>query len=739
MNEIIGLINISTGVGITNADARYTFISTTSSISGNLQNQIDTIELTPGPQGVPGISGSQGIQGIQGARGGSTWTPNLLNVTQDSVDSTKFIKTGGLSDWGNAQIYSTQCYTRGAFCSATITTTNDNSMFGLNSDPTRDASYDSIDFAFYSALGTLYIFEEGVSQGTFGTYTTSTVLTITYDGVNVRYWVDGSNVRTVARAIGLPLYLDSSIYQLGAGFANLVFGPMGEKGVDVDSSLYTLLTTTSSISGSLINDINTRALDTNVVHITGNESISGIKTFANQIKSGERTLITPSGFGWNPGYRSHILGSTGTDWTSDAVTLSLGCDISTVTGGSFQGNGSEVALRRGMTLIQPNVTTTDWERASINVGEVNVSRSSVIGTDPGGSELLRVGGSARINGQLNIVNSDISMSNDHAIYAGGASTDNLRLYFNSDKTYYRAPSGGHVWQNSYATNIMSLNDVGNLNIVGSINASDAINTTGTINTTYNGGAGGAITHTYSNVHGSATSISLNADSGTYLNTYTMGTSGYGISNWINSSLIESVGTGTGKGSLALSSYYGDIHFQINARTPAGKIDYTDGKLKWNNGINCTELLIGADPGGGEKLKVTGGARFTASSYFLSELYVTSTLNLAGRSFAYSDSSYTYLYGGSSGYKFNNSDGSITWATLDASAFVLGTDPGGSSKLRIGGAMRISDNITLTGAKYVYLRGDYITDGSVRISSPSDGTAKLEAYTTDNGWQNISFT
>ena len=56
---------------------------------------------------------------------------------------------------------------------------------------------------------------------------------------------------------------------------------------DLSSTLnnYTLLSTTASISGSLLANINTRALDSAVVHTTGNETIAGVKTFSNLLKS----------------------------------------------------------------------------------------------------------------------------------------------------------------------------------------------------------------------------------------------------------------------------------------------------------------------------------------------------------------------------------------------------------------------------------------------------------------------
>jgi hypothetical protein len=129
--------------------------------------------------------------------------------------------------------------------------------------------------------------------------------------------------------------------------------------------------------------------------------------------------------------------------------------VSAIIGGAYNADsllwarGNLYFIAGGGTVAQATITT---------------SGNMILGTDPGGSELLRVGGGFRLNGQLNIVNADFSMSNSRAIYAGGSAIDNLRLYFDAGNTYYRAPSSGHVWQNSTATPVMSLTDGGALEI-----------------------------------------------------------------------------------------------------------------------------------------------------------------------------------------------------------------------------------------------------------------------------------
>jgi hypothetical protein len=163
----------------------------------------------------------------QGARGASTWTPVMTNVTQSLTDSNTFSKTAGGSDW-NAQVYSTQGYVRGAFVTSQISSTTGFAMVGLDSNPSASALTEDIDYAFYFNNGRPDIQESGVTVFTGTSYTTSSIAYITYDGINVRYFLDDTLLRTTPRSIGSALYLDSSMYTQGLSFINLGFGPMGE-------------------------------------------------------------------------------------------------------------------------------------------------------------------------------------------------------------------------------------------------------------------------------------------------------------------------------------------------------------------------------------------------------------------------------------------------------------------------------------------------------------------------------
>ena len=104
-------------------------------------------------------------------------------------------------------------------------------MWGLNTDPSTDGSYSSIDYAFYFDAGVVRIYESNASVYNGGGYANTDIFSIVYDGANVRYYQNSTLVKTTARAIGTALYFDSSFYETGSSIVNVGFGPSGEQGL----------------------------------------------------------------------------------------------------------------------------------------------------------------------------------------------------------------------------------------------------------------------------------------------------------------------------------------------------------------------------------------------------------------------------------------------------------------------------------------------------------------------------
>jgi hypothetical protein len=135
-------------------------------------------------------------------------------------------KEGGTIAW-DSDAYSFEAYRAGSFLSFQPDRTNAELMCGLNSDPTADQSYTSLDYCWYcGGDGVAYVYESNANVGAFGTYTTDTVLAIAYDGRTVRYLRNGSLVREVYSP-DRTFFLDSSFRHPGGSIRNVTWAPYG--------------------------------------------------------------------------------------------------------------------------------------------------------------------------------------------------------------------------------------------------------------------------------------------------------------------------------------------------------------------------------------------------------------------------------------------------------------------------------------------------------------------------------
>jgi len=177
-----------------------------------------------GPQGTPG-----GATGATGAMGTKTWVP-VMTGGVITTDGSTFIKNSGNNSNFDAQVYSVQGFVRGVYASASAPASSSNHvMFGLNANPSTSSSY-PMNYGIYFGGSTISISEDGSAVYTGGGYTTNDIMTITFDGGNVRYWQNGTLLKTTARSVSTALYFDSSFFEVGAQLNNVAFGPMGEIG-----------------------------------------------------------------------------------------------------------------------------------------------------------------------------------------------------------------------------------------------------------------------------------------------------------------------------------------------------------------------------------------------------------------------------------------------------------------------------------------------------------------------------
>jgi len=155
------------------------------------------------------------------------WTPNLVGVTSTSGHTTMTKNIG--DSWVNSRVYSSEGYNEPCYVSFKANATNKAFMVALNSDPLTGINYSNLDYAWYCTdTADSKIYESNVDRGSAGSYTTSSIFEIIYDGANISYYRDGGLARTVARTGSGPLYLDSSFFSLNSQIVNLSFGPLSQ-------------------------------------------------------------------------------------------------------------------------------------------------------------------------------------------------------------------------------------------------------------------------------------------------------------------------------------------------------------------------------------------------------------------------------------------------------------------------------------------------------------------------------
>lgn len=177
------------------------------------------------------------------------------DITYDPDTKTISCSKGNANAW-NSQLYSKSGYKDNVFVTYKPSSANRYAIVGLTSTPSSSAGYDYINYGFYTiGTGNLQICENGTFYtlpAGHTTYSADDELRIEYSGGYVRYYHNGVLVRSVARAIGNPLYLDSAFYNSGSvydvefgaglGSANIIEQPALTDAFTV-SSIATLGTT----------------------------------------------------------------------------------------------------------------------------------------------------------------------------------------------------------------------------------------------------------------------------------------------------------------------------------------------------------------------------------------------------------------------------------------------------------------------------------------------------------------
>jgi RHS repeat-associated protein len=151
-----------------------------------------------------------------------TQSVSWQNVVGASVAGNSLTKTAA-TGWGNAGASSAQSITAGdGYMELTVSDTATYRFCGL-SNGNSNADYTDVDFAIHPVPGgTIYIYEGGISRGTFGSSSVGDVLRVAVEGGVVKYRKNGALLYTSTVTPIYPLLVDSALYATGDTLSNVV-------------------------------------------------------------------------------------------------------------------------------------------------------------------------------------------------------------------------------------------------------------------------------------------------------------------------------------------------------------------------------------------------------------------------------------------------------------------------------------------------------------------------------------
>ena len=217
---------------------------------------------------------------------GSSATPRTLADysyvgTLDATTDLSLIGRGGVVVAGNyarrltgGPAWDADCYSRDSsygacFASFVVDALGGSVMGGLNTDPTTDSGYTSIDYAWYKSGTNYYIYESGsLVFGPLAGVAVGDVLSVVYDGSRVNYLLNGRVKRQIAAPNSLTLFFDSSFYEVGATLRNIRFGQLSANDW---ASIGNVNVTTPQIATNAATDLVQAVLATHTLQITSTD------------------------------------------------------------------------------------------------------------------------------------------------------------------------------------------------------------------------------------------------------------------------------------------------------------------------------------------------------------------------------------------------------------------------------------------------------------------------------------
>ena len=234
-------------------------------------------------------------------------------------------------------------------------------------------------------LGELSTIRDGTVTLNLGTTYTTGKVVIRTDNKVTALTIDASQNATFAGQVSVGNYAIPSDHQfqiahLGQSYARFALTNSQTGNGSSDGLIFQMENLNSIFknqeNGSLAFGTNGRETD---LYINSSGSIN----------IGSRRAALPSNFGYSSSYKVLILGSSGTNYQTDAVTLSLGVDVTGNPSGAFNGNGREIIIRNEGSFISPNAANNGYNSILSwnSSGQPYFSQNVGIGTTGPGTKL----------------------------------------------------------------------------------------------------------------------------------------------------------------------------------------------------------------------------------------------------------------------------------------------------------------------------------------------------------------
>lgn len=281
---------------------------------------------------------------------GTTLTIRANSPANLSVQGNTITRTGGAGTWtGVGTFFSAERFLRGCSVSGRMVSGGE-CMFGMSSDEIPAAaaspsSFHSIDYAFYRSGPNFYAYESGVQRlAMLGTASDAVVCQIVYDGLNVRYYLDGVLKRTILAGQGRSFFAHGDIGIATAAVVNVrVDGAASVAAVD---GLWNTIGTGQYGQGAIVTSEGVAAL---VVDQGPGATAPANRVLNDRYAGGVRTIAQPDGAQFNggsidmPGRLQIVLpfGGTNSMLTFELAIYdyAVGQTVRYIIGGYTYGNG----------------------------------------------------------------------------------------------------------------------------------------------------------------------------------------------------------------------------------------------------------------------------------------------------------------------------------------------------------------------------------------------------------------